>query len=90
MPQIAVGTSPTELTTGLVFGVTSIHIRNTGTTDIFYAQRPNVTASGTGTVGMKLASDERVILSASDMRLGNTIYAIGATAGTMLVETFIG
>ena len=90
MPQVTVATTPTELNPGMVFGVTSIHIRNTGTVDVFYAQRPNVSTATAGSVGMKLAPDERVILSASDMRLGNTIYAIAASANTVLVESFVG
>ncbi|CAB4136197.1 hypothetical protein UFOVP296_28 [uncultured Caudovirales phage] len=90
MAQYTVGTTATELNPGVAFGVTSIHIRNTGIADVYYAQRPNVTISGASTMGMKLASDERVILSASDMRLGTTIYAVSSAPNTVLVETFVG
>jgi len=90
MAQISVLTTATALNSTLTFGVTSIHLRNVGSVDVFYAQRPDVTIATAATMGMKLAPDERVILSASDMRLGTTIYAIASASCNVLVETFVG
>lgn len=89
MSQITVLTTATPLNPTPAFAVTSIHLRNVGSVDVYYAQRPDVTISTPLTMGMKLAPDERVILSAADMRLGNTIWAIASASCGVLVESFV-